>query len=38
VKKDLPRTEMVYNQDVTVELGTRLLAPQPEIESLYTQM
>jgi hypothetical protein len=36
VKKDVPRMEMVHHQDVTVELSTRLLATQREIESLHT--
>jgi hypothetical protein len=35
-KKDIPRTEMVHHQDVTVELSTHLLAAQREIESLRT--
>jgi hypothetical protein len=30
--------EMVHHQDVTVELSTRLLAAQREIESLHTQL
>jgi hypothetical protein len=30
--------EMVHHQDVTVELSTRLLAAQREIESLGTQL
>jgi hypothetical protein len=34
VKKDIPRMEMVHHQDVTVELSTRLLAAQCEIETL----
>jgi hypothetical protein len=34
VKKDIPRMEMVHHQDVTVELSTRLLATQREIETL----
>jgi hypothetical protein len=34
VKKDIPRMEMVHQQDVTVELSTRLLAAQHEIETL----
>jgi hypothetical protein len=28
VKKDVPRMDMVYRQDMTVELSTRLLAAQ----------
>jgi hypothetical protein len=35
VKKDVPRMEMVHHQDVMVELSTRLLAAQREIESLH---
>jgi hypothetical protein len=35
VKKDIPRMEMVHHQDVTVELSTRLLAAQREIETLH---
>jgi hypothetical protein len=35
VKKDIPRMEMVHHQDVTVELGTHLLAAQHEIETLH---
>ena len=38
VKKDVPRMEMVHHQDMTVELSTRLLAAQREIESLRTQL
>jgi hypothetical protein len=34
VKKDMPRTEVVHHQDVTVELSTHLLAAQHEIETL----
>jgi hypothetical protein len=37
VKRDIPRMEMVHHQDVTVELSTRLLAAQREIESLRIQ-
>jgi hypothetical protein len=37
VKRDIPRMEMVHHQDVTVELGTRLLTAQHEIETLRTQ-
>jgi hypothetical protein len=33
VKKDVPRMVMVHHQDVTVELSTRLLAAQREIET-----
>jgi hypothetical protein len=32
VKKDIPRMEMVHHQDVAVELSTRLLIAQHEIE------
>jgi hypothetical protein len=38
VKKDVPRMEMVHHQDVTMELSTRLLAAQQEIEALLTQL
>jgi hypothetical protein len=38
VKKDIPRMEMVHHQDVTVELSTRLLAAQREIETLRIQL
>jgi hypothetical protein len=38
VKKDIPRMEMVHHQDVTVELSTRLLAAQHEIETLCIQL
>jgi hypothetical protein len=34
VKMDIPRMEMVHHQDVTVELSTRLLTAQHEIETL----
>jgi hypothetical protein len=34
VKKNIPRMEMVRHQDVTVELSTRLLVAQREIETL----
>jgi hypothetical protein len=33
MKKDIPMMEMVHHQDVTVELSTRLLAAQCEIET-----
>jgi hypothetical protein len=36
--KDIPRMEMVHHQDVTVELSTRLLAAQCEIETLCIQL
>jgi hypothetical protein len=38
VKKDIPRMEMVHHQDVMVELSTRLLAAQREIETLRIQL
>jgi hypothetical protein len=38
LKKDIPRTEMVHHQDVTVELSTHLLVAQREIETLRTQL
>jgi hypothetical protein len=38
VKKDIPRMEIVHHQDVTVELCTRLLASQREIETLCIQL
>jgi hypothetical protein len=38
VKKDIPRMETVHHQDVTVELSTRLLAAQREIETLRIQL
>jgi hypothetical protein len=38
VKKDIPRMEMVHNQDVAVELSTRLLTAQHEIETLHAQL
>jgi hypothetical protein len=34
VKKDIPRMEMVHHQDVVVELSTRLLTAQQEIETV----
>jgi hypothetical protein len=34
VKKVVPRMEMVHHQDLTVELSTRLLVAQCEIETL----
>jgi hypothetical protein len=37
VKMDVPRIEMVHHHDVTVELSTRLLAAQCEIETLRIQ-
>jgi hypothetical protein len=38
VKKDIPRMEMVHHQDVAVELSTRLLTAQHEIEILHAQL
>jgi hypothetical protein len=38
VKKDIPRMEMVHQQDVAVELSTRLLTTQHEIETLRAQL
>jgi hypothetical protein len=38
VKKDIPRMEMVHHQDVMMELSTRLLAAQREIETLCIQL
>jgi hypothetical protein len=38
VKRDIPRMEMVQHQDVAVELSTRLLTAQHEIETLRTQL
>jgi hypothetical protein len=38
VKRDIPRMELVHHQDVTVELSTRLLAAQCEIETLRIQL
>jgi hypothetical protein len=38
VKKDIPRMEMVHHQDVAVELSTRLLIAQHEIETLRAQL
>jgi hypothetical protein len=38
VKRDIPRMEMVHHQDVTVELSTRLLTAQYEIETLRIQL
>jgi hypothetical protein len=34
VKRDIPRMEMVHHQDVVVDLSTRLLTAQHEIETL----
>jgi hypothetical protein len=38
VKKDIPRMEMVYHQDVAVELSTRLLTAQHKIETIRAQL
>jgi hypothetical protein len=38
VKRDIPRMEMVHHHDVTVELSTRLLTAQHEIETLRIQL
>jgi hypothetical protein len=38
VKRDIPRMETVHHQDVTVELSTRLLTSQHEIETLCIQL
>jgi hypothetical protein len=38
VKKDIHRMEMVHHQDVAVELSTRLLTAQHEIETLCAQL
>jgi hypothetical protein len=38
VKKDILRMEMVHHQDVTVELSTRPLGAQREIETLRIQL
>jgi hypothetical protein len=38
VKGDIPRMEMVYHQDVAVELSTRLLTAQHEIVTLRAQL
>jgi hypothetical protein len=38
VKMDIPRMEMVHHQDVAVELSTRLLTAQHEIETLRAQL
>jgi hypothetical protein len=37
VIKDIPQMEMVHHQDVAVELSTRLLTAQHEIETLRAQ-
>jgi hypothetical protein len=38
VKTDIPWMEMVHHQDVAVELSTRLLTAQHEIETLRAQL
>jgi hypothetical protein len=38
VKRDIPQMEMVHHQDVAVELSTRLLTAQHQIETLRTQL
>jgi hypothetical protein len=38
VKRDMPRMKMVHHQDVAVELSTRLLTAQYEIQTLRTQL
>jgi hypothetical protein len=38
LKKDIPRMEMVHHQDVSVELSTRLLTAQHEVETLRAQL
>jgi hypothetical protein len=38
VKKDILRMEMVHHQDVAVELSTRLLTTQHEIETFRAQL
>jgi hypothetical protein len=38
VKRVIPRMEMVHHQDVAVELSTRLLTSQHEIETLRAQL
>jgi hypothetical protein len=38
VKRDIPRIEMVHHQNVAVELSTRLLTAQHEIETLRAQL
>jgi hypothetical protein len=38
MKRDIPRMEMVHHQDVAVELSTRLLTAQHEIETLRAQL
>jgi hypothetical protein len=38
VKRDISQMEMVHHQDVAVELSTRLLTAQHEIETLRAQL
>jgi hypothetical protein len=38
MKKDIPQIEVVHHQDVAVELSTRLLTAQHEIETLRAQL
>jgi hypothetical protein len=38
VKREIPGMEIVHHQDVAVELSTRLLTAQHEIETLRTQL
>jgi hypothetical protein len=38
VKRNIPQMEMVHHQDVAVELSTRLLTAQHEIETLCAQL
>jgi hypothetical protein len=38
VKRDIPQKEMLHHQDVAVELSTRLLTTQHEIETLRAQL
>jgi hypothetical protein len=38
VKRGIPRMEMVHHQDVAMELSTRLLTAQHDIETLRTQL
>jgi hypothetical protein len=38
VKRDIPWMEMVHHQDVAVELSTRVLTAQHEIETLHAQL
>jgi hypothetical protein len=38
VKNNIPRMEVVHHQDVVVQLSTRLLTTQHEIETLHAQL